>query len=191
MKRAILSIFLMGALLQARAEEGGELGAPVDTKWPGVRVQVSEIRRIPGDRLLFVMVLVATAKAPISTLLGFPTPVPVNLPKAYGVMNLPPQPYSIAAATMTEEKTQQTYHTLVPDPKGLHYRKSSVLTTLSPGRGCYMTIQFQTPPPPPPPAPGEPPPKQYVSLLIPQAVGPITHVMLPLPGQQGIGPVQP
>lgn len=196
MKRSILMVFLIGALLWARGDESNPLGVPVDTRWPGVTIQVPQIKRIPGDRLLVAVMLFATPKAPIATMLGFATPqpthvpVPAHMPVQLGRVYLPPQPYSIAGATMTDEISQRTYSTLPPDPKGPLYRSSSVLTSLSPGRGCYLTIQFTSPPPPPPPAPGQPAPKQYVSFLIPQAVGPITHVMLPPPGPSAGAPDQ-
>jgi len=150
----------------------------VDTTWRGIRYQIAEIDRIPGNRLVFAVMLHATPQAPISTFIGIQPVIPPGTP-ARMLVKYAPQPISIASAVMTDEATMQTYQTLNPIPGGPNYIGADLLTTLHPNSSSVMTIQFLSPPPPQPV--NGIIPKQTVSIFLPNARGPITHVVIPPP----------
>lgn len=152
----------------------------VATTWPGISYRITQVQKIPGNRLLVVVCVHALRNAaPGGTLIGIPVPIPPGTPPAViATGQFLPKPFSIEAATMTDDRTHQVYNTVKPDGSGPHYVPATLITTLHPGQGDYMTIQF----PYPPPAPAEPgavpvPPK--VTLLIPNAVGPLKGLILP------------
>jgi len=183
MKRAFFILCLVG--LSLRAWGSDPVPSPLDTPsvestWHGIEMHVSEVKRIAGNRLLVVVLLWATPKAPPATMIGIPPVIPPNATKEELNMGLGDSPFSLAGSTMTDDLTQQKYDMVPPDPKGPLYRSSVILTSLFPGRGLYMTIQFLAPPPPPPDDTGKIP-KQTVSILLPKAKGPITKVVVPPP----------
>jgi len=141
------------------------------------------IQRIPPNRLVVGVRLLATAKAPPQgTLLGIPVPIPPNADKQAiqaGIYH--PRPLSFASSVMTDELTKQTYPALHPiSPPGRKYIPSAVLSTLRPRGNAIFTLQFAAPPPPPPPSPSAPGPvKQTLSFLFTNAKGPIAHVPIP------------
>jgi hypothetical protein len=150
----------------------------VESTWPGILMQIPEFKRIPGNRLLFVVRLIATAKAPATTFIGIPGVRSPDASEAERLMPVLPTPFSLQGSIMTEERTQQKYEMLAPDPKGPGCLPSDSLGSLSPGQALYMTIQFPIPPPPPPDNNGYVP-KQTVSILLPKAKGPIIHIVVP------------
>lgn len=179
-KRVILlyfGVFLLPVLGQQTSETPPPLPV-VDSTWPGIQMQIPEVKRVAGNRLLFVVQLVATAKAPPSTLIGTPSAFAPQATLEERATIPMPTPYSLQGSTMVEERTQRNYEMLAPDPKGPIYRPNIFMGTLSPGQSCYLTIQFAVPPPPPPDENGHVP-KQTVSILLPKAQGPITHIVIP------------
>jgi hypothetical protein len=181
MKR-IFILCLIGFFVPAWGQNSGVPSASkvpeVESAWPGILMQIPEVKRIPGNRLLFAVRLMATAKAPASTLIGMPGVHPPGATEEELLALLPPTPFSLGGSTMIEERTQQKYEMMAPDPKGPSYRPGGVSGSLSPGQVLYMTIQFPAPPPPPPDKNGVVP-KQTVSILLPKAQGPILHVVVP------------
>jgi hypothetical protein len=90
-----------------------------------------------------------------------------------------PDPFSIEPAIMTDEATKQTYRTVKPRPGGPNYIPGILITTLHPNSSSMMSIQFPAPPLPKP-VDGIIP-KQTVSILLPNAKGPIVRVVIPPP----------
>jgi hypothetical protein len=153
------------------------------TAWPGVIVRLVSVERIPNDRLMFLVRIVATSGANPGTLIGYPPIIPPNISKkqiANGAFL--PEPYSLNSATMTDEQTGKTYPALPTQsaPDGQAYRPSVLVSSLSPGQGTYMSVQFAIPPAPPANASGQPA-KQTVSILLPMAKSPIPKIAVPTP----------
>lgn len=182
---ALVVLFVLPATIHA--QQKSDVIGEAETNWPGIDYQIFAIERIPPDRLVVGIRVVATAKAPPQgTLLGTPVPIPPNADKfaiQAGIYH--PLPLSFASSVMTDELTKQTYPALRPiSPPGRKYIPSAVLSTLRPGGIAILTLQFAVPPPPPPPSPSAPGPvKQTLSFLFPNAKGPIVHVPIPPPIQ--------
>jgi len=181
MKKLFL-LCLIGFCLPAWGQNSGASSASqvpeVESTWPGILMQIPELKRIPGNRLLFAVCLTATAKAPATTFIGIPGVRPPNASAVELLVPVVPTPYSLEGSIMTEELTQQKYEVLAPAPKGPNYRPSVILGSLSPRQALYMSIQFPAPPPPPPDSSGHVP-KQTVSILLPRAEGPLIHIVIP------------
>lgn len=145
--------FSNGAALQSLGE--------AESNWPGINFQVIGIKRIPANRLLFSVILVATPKAPASgTYIGRK---PTN-PEDTGA------PFSLSASTLTDEKTKQTFSVLKPEDGGQQYISGEIQAVLRPGQMEVMTVQFDVPPPLPESG-GDG--KQYVLLHLANAKAPI------------------
>jgi len=159
------------------AESGGAaLGhTEVETNWPGVRFQIFRIERIPPNRLVVAVRIVATDKAPPEgTFLGTKGQIPPNASREDINMGLyDPQPFSLSSSVMIAEQTGQRYSVLSPvAPPGRKYLPDAVLALLRPGQSELLTIQFALPPE----ANSE---KQTASFLLPNAKGPIARVPIP------------
>jgi len=153
----------------------------VDTTWRGIRFQIYQVQRIPGDRLLVIVTILATPKAaPNGTLIGV-MPPGASLAPGNGPVSAEnqPRPFSVASAVMTDEATKQTYQAVPPIPGGQNYVPAEIFTTLRPNSSDMVTVQFPIPPPPQP-VDGIVP-QQKVSILLPNALGPITHIVIPPP----------
>lgn len=177
----LLTILVAGMSPLSAAEPSSSLGE-AETNWLGVNYQIIFFKRIPPERLLVGVRIVATSKAaPRGTLIGFPVPIPPNADK-YAIMAgyYHPLPLSLAASVMIEDLMQQKYPALAPvAPPGRIYRPGVVLDSLRPGQNLVLTVQFAVPPPPPPPPAGQPPAKQTVSFVFPNAKGPIQKIPVP------------
>ncbi len=181
MKRLFYLLCLAGFSVHAWAQAPAPASSDfpeVGSTWPGIQMQILKVVRIPGNRLLVEVRLLASPKAPQVTMIGYPPVIPTDATKEELETGFGPSPYSLEVATMTDERTQQRYNALRPNPKGPYYLASVVLASLSPGQGQYMTVQFPVPPPPPPDDSGHVP-KQMVSILLPKAKGPIAGVVIP------------
>jgi hypothetical protein len=172
----ISSLALSGA--RAQRDEAGILGE-VETIWRGIRYQVLRLERIPADRLLVVVRILATRQAPPSgTLIGTEVPVPDNIPKEEAISaRYAPRPFSLASSKMIDEQTERQYPALSPLPSAeRNYIPGEVLGLLRPGQAEILTVQFSLP------ARTEPASqKQSVSFLFPNAKGPIAKVPVPAP----------
>jgi len=140
-------------------------------------MHIPEVKRIAGNRLLIVVELRALATAPASTLIGTPPVYPAHLTRKERKMDLPPAPFSLQGATMTEERTQEKYEMVRPSSKPPFYRASAILASLASGKSLFLTIQF--PAPPPPPTENGITAKQTVAILLPKAKGVISNVAIP------------
>lgn len=178
----LISIFILFFLPRSiHAQNDSKNLGEVETNWPGIHYQIIIFKRIPPERLLVVVRVLATPQAPPGgTLLGFPVPIPPNIPRAEAILLYPPHPLSLMESVMTDEATQQKFCALPPvSSPGKAYRPSATLQILQPRHNIILTVQFAVPPPPPPdPATGAPA-KQTVSFLLPNAKAPITHVPIP------------
>lgn len=178
----LVILFLVTALgLPAQTNEK-EPTYSVATTWPGIHYQVFHLERIAGNRILVAIRLHADGDAPArGTTIGIDVPIPPGATQQMiwsGMYR--PRPFSIASSTMTVDATQQTFAAVAPDPAGPHYLPSQLLTTLHPNESEIMTLEFPAPPPPDP-ASGINPSHQAVSIMLPRAVRPLTHVILPPP----------
>jgi len=150
----------------------------VDSTWPDVKMQVLEVDRIDGNRLVVVIRLLASPNARGATLIGEPPVVPPTATPEEKKMGFGPGPFSLEGSTMIDERTQEKYAMLTPDKAASGYRPSVIMTTLLPREATIMTVQFPMPPPPLPDDKGIVP-QQTVSILLPKAKGPITKIVIP------------
>lgn len=175
---AILSLLLSCAAGLAQESNLGNVDIPM---WPGVKYELFRVKRIAGDRLLFGVKIVGTAQAPKGgTVIGIKVPIPADASQEdIQSGRYDPLPFSIAPAKMIEEKSGKEYASLAPLPTGQQYVPSDIRFRLLPGSTEIVTVQFSAPPPPVNAA-GEPvKEKQTVSLLLPDAKGPITNIPVP------------
>lgn len=184
MKRAVLIVCFLCISLRTwgnnpRASSGFEM-REVESTWPGIVMQVIEVDRIAGNRLLVGVRLVATPNAPGTTLIGTPPVVPPNATKEELAIGFGPSAFSLEGSIMTEERTQEKYPMLPRNLVASGYRSSVIMASLAPREALILTIQFPAPPPPPPDDTGKIP-KQTVSILLPRAKGPITKIVIPPP----------
>lgn len=184
MKLLIFALTLNFSCLSLHAQENSAQKLEVETNWPGIDFQITYVARIPPDRLLVGVMLVATAGAPAQgTMIGTPQPIPANAnPSDIAAGYYRPAPFTMKSSVMIDDISQTQYFPLHPiAPPGKKYRPAVLLETISPGQTSMMTLQFSVPPPPPPPAIGQPPVKQTLSFTFTNAKGPISHVPLPPP----------
>lgn len=146
-----------------------------DTNWPGIRFQVVGFKRIPTNRLLVSVALVATPKAPVGG-----TAIVGKLEHTAEVEG--GIPFSLSTSTLTDEKTSQKYTALKPEPSGQQYIPGEVQTLLRPGQMEIMTVQFEVPPPLPNAGHEE---KQYVDVLLANAKAPI-RLIIPAADLDGV-----
>jgi hypothetical protein len=165
----------------AQGREGGMLGE-VDTIWPGIRFQLLKLERIPPDRLLAVIRIIATRQAPASgTFIGTQVAVPANTPKEdRSSSRYAPRPFSLSASQMIHEQTGRKFPALPPIASaGRNYIPGEILRTLFPGEAAILTVQFAVPSEI---ASGQTDAlKQTASFLLSNAKTPIAKVPIPLP----------
>jgi hypothetical protein len=152
----------------------------VDTTWPGIRFQLLKVERIPPDRLLAVIRIVATRQAPASgTLIGTKVSVPANVTTQDLISaRYAPRAFSLSASEMIHEQTARKFPALPPlASAGRSYVSGEILRTLLPGQAAILTVQFALPPGVASAETGVP--KQTASFLLPNAKGPITKVPIP------------
>jgi hypothetical protein len=166
--------------VQAQRHRDDSLGE-VETNWPGIRYQLTRIERISSDRLLVVVRIVATQRAPASgTFIGIKAQVPANVPKEeVGSAKYAPRPFSLASSQMVGDQTGQRYPALPPIASGRQYIPGEILTTLRPGQAEVLTVQFAAPASLS--SVGSSTPKQTASFLFPNAKGPIGRITIPPP----------
>jgi hypothetical protein len=177
----IVSVGIGLNCVRAQRHEEGNLGE-VDTIWPGIRLQVLKVERIPANRLLAVVRLVATRQAPASgTLIGTKVAVPANIPKEEVFSGrYAPRAFSLLSSVMIHEQTQRKYPALPPaDSAGRNYIPGEVLGTLFPGEAEVLTVQFAAPSEMV--SAGTDAPKQTASFLLSNAKEPIGKVPIPPP----------
>ena len=152
----------------------------VATTWPEIHFQVFQIDRIAGHRLVVFVRVYASANAPVGgTFIAATISIPKDAtPSMIDSGLYAPKPFSLESAIMTDEATKQTYPTLKPDLAGPSYFPGKIIETLRPKEADMMSIQFPAPPPPPS-VDGGPPPTQTISILLPNAKGPITGIIIP------------
>jgi hypothetical protein len=166
------------------AQENVPQKLEIESIWPGIHIQINYVQRIPPDRLLVGVALVATADAPAKgTLIGTPQPIPANAnPYDVAAGFYRSLPFSMTSSVMTDDISLTTYSPLDPiAAPGKRYRPAILLETLLPGQSARITLQFPIPPRPPPPAPGQPPVQQTISFLFTNAKAPIKNIPIPPP----------
>ena len=178
----LIVILSVGSLpLQAQKREARNLGE-VETTWPGIRYQIFRIERMPQDRLLVGVRIVATPQAPPSgTLIGVSVPIPANATREDLLSGrYAPRPLSLASSEMIDEETEQKYRPLPPVTlAGRPLLPSVTLSSLRPGQAEVLSLQFAVPAVRP--SPDQETSKQTVSFVFPNAKGPITKVPVPAP----------
>ena len=184
MKSFPVALTLILSCLTLLAQDNASQKLEVESNWPGIHFQIAYLQRIPPDRLLVGVILIATASAPPGgTLIGTPQVIPANAdPHDVAAGYYRPTPFTMTSSVMIDDISQTQYSPQDPiAPPGRKYRPAILLVTLLPGQSSMMTLQFLVPPPPPPPAPGQPPVKQTLSFLFTNAKGVINKVPLPPP----------
>jgi hypothetical protein len=150
----------------------------VETKWPGIVFGLVKVERIIDHRLLVVIRIVATARAPASgTVIGIKPPIPPDATmedRRSGRYDS--RPFSLSSSVMIDDVTSQRSSALPPIyPPGKEYAPAEILAYLTPGRAEVLTLQFKAPPWSDGVAPG----KQTVSLLLTNAKAPMMGVPVP------------
>ena len=182
MKSFPVALTLILSCLTLLAQDNASQKLEVESSWPGIHFQIAYLQRIPPDRLLVGVILIATASAPPGgTLIGTPQTIPPNAdPHDVAAGYYRPAPFTMTSSVMTDDISQTQYSPLVPvAPPGRKYRPAILLETLLPGQSSMMVLQFSVPPPPPPPEPGQPPVKQTLSFLFTNAKSAIKNIPIP------------
>lgn len=170
----IFSVFLLASVW---AED--KAAYEVESNWPGVVMKVAEIKRIPEDRMVIVVRLVATQDAPRDTLIGYQEKIPESATPeqvAFGLYT--PSAFSLKASTVTDEQTGKTFEVAKPKDDDIALAPTSIMSRLNRGRSLLLAVYFQIPPPLPLGADGKPP-KHTFSLQLPNAKGLITKIPVP------------
>ncbi|XHR29477.1 MAG: hypothetical protein ACFUZC_02735 [Chthoniobacteraceae bacterium] len=160
----------------------GKLLGEVDSEWPGVKFQVTQIQWIDSEHLLVTVRLVVGPGAANPTLIGIESStgaIPKSAPSqevASGKYDS--TPFSLKTAILYDEGTHQNYPALPGLPAKPFLGPNALLTTLRPGNWIQLAVQF--PAPPPPPDDQKTISEQKVTLVFPKAKGPIRHLILPL-----------
>ena len=179
------SIALLCPLGGMAQQSGKKSTREVETNWPGIQLRLDRLERILDERLLVVVQIVATAKAPAGTLIGIKPSLPVDgtLKDRQSAM-LELRPFSLASSVMIDDLTAQRFPALPPIfPPGREYASAEILAHFSPGRAEVLTLQFKVPPSALRPVdPGSE--KQTVSFLLTNAKGPISGIPIPPPEAQ-------
>jgi len=165
------------------AQQPPDILGEVDTTWPGIHFQIFHVERIVGNRVLIGVKVVATPQAPtLGTQISVQAPIPKDVdPSLVRFGHYGMAPFSLDKAVMTDERTKQAYPVVPSDPAGPHYLPGQMIGTLHPNEAEVMTIQFDVPPPPPDGNGNIP--KKIVSILLPNAKGPITRIEIPPPAK--------
>ncbi len=182
--RLLIGLFAALAVWPASLIGAEKMPPPeIAAEWPGVRFSVFRVERIPGDRLLVAVRIIASAGAPRQgTLLGTMPDVPAGVSADdLSSGRYDPKPYSLAASVMTDDATGRKYPALPPDPAGKSYIPGEVLATLMPGNAEVLTVQFAAPPPPLDENGVPLKTKQTISIQFPNAKGPVTKIIIPPP----------
>lgn len=178
----ILSIMLFTGMFALNGQKPAAPLGEVETTWPGIHFQVARIMRIPGDRLLVLVRVVATGAAPKGgTMIGIPVPVPANATQAeidQGLYN--PIPFSLDSSVMVDEATKTSYPTLKANPSE-NYMSGVLLCSLRPNQAEAMAVQFKAPPLRLD-SRGKPA-QQTVSITLTNAKEPISNIPLPMPAR--------
>lgn len=186
-KRFLLLCCLGGLLWLAFSAsclaETGTLLGEVDSEWPGVKFQVTQIQRIDAGHLLVTVRLVVGPDAANPTFIGIESPagaIPKNAtPQEAASGKYDPTPFSLKTAILYDEGTHQSYTALPELPSKPFLGPNALLTTLRPGNWVQLAVQFSAPPPPPTDD-QKPTPELKATILFPKAKGPIKHLALPL-----------
>jgi hypothetical protein len=167
----LLGLLPATSLAQSKSDSFGS----VATTWPGIEYQIFDIERIAGNRVLIGIKLVANSDAPSVTSILVRTPVPKGADSSLTGT----EPFSLSTAVATNELSKETYATVAPDPAGPGYLPGQMLGALRRFQGFTMSIQFEIPPAKPDESGATP--KVSISLLLPNAKGPITKIVIPPP----------
>ena len=108
----------------------------VQTTWPGIHFELVKIERILDERLLVVVLISATSKAPAKgTFIGIEPAIPANATveeRRSGRYNA--RPFSLASSVMIDDQTSQKFPALAPvAPPGKEYASAQVFATFVPG----------------------------------------------------------
>ena len=118
----------------------------VETNWPGIQFRLDRVERILDERLLVVIRIVATAKAPATgTLIGVKPTVAADGTREDGqTATYELRPFSLASSVMIDDLTAQRFPALPPIfPPGREYAPSEILAHFPPGRAEVLTLQFK------------------------------------------------
>jgi hypothetical protein len=176
----LLIALLIAGWLPLRAQIQAQNLGEVETTWPGIRYQIFHIERMPQERLLIAVRIVATPQAPPSgTLIGVSVPIPADATKEDLLSGrYSPRPLSLASSEMIDEETKQKYRPLPPVTlAGRSLIPSVTLSSLRPGQAEVLSLQFAVPTVRP--SSDSATSKQTVSFVFPNAKGPITKVAVP------------
>ena len=174
---AIVVLSPLGAIAQQSTKKSK---FEVETNWPGIQFRLDRVERILDERLLVVIRIVATAKAPAAgTLIGIKPTVPADGTRGDGQRpTYELRPFSLASSVMIDDLTAQRFPALPPIfPPGREYAPSEILAHFTPGRAEVLTLQFKVPPTAL--RADSASEKHTVSLLLTSAKSPISGIPIP------------
>jgi len=154
----------------------------VETTWPGIRFKLMRVDRILDKRLLVVVLISATPKAPATgTLIAVKQAVPPSATdEERRAGRYEDRPFSLASSILIDDQTSERFPALAPvSPPGKEYAPAQILTNLVPGRARIMTLQFKVPPTFLSEEAEQYRQKPTVSLLLTNAKAPITGIPIP------------
>jgi hypothetical protein len=185
-KSVICLLIILLCPLSAVAQQSAKKSKfEVETNWPGIQFKLDRVERILDERLLIVVQIVATAKAPpTGTLIGIkPTVAADGTREGRQSATYELRPFSLASSVMIDDLTAQRFPALPAIfPPGREYAPSEILAHFPPGRAEVLTLQFKIPPAAL--RANSASEKYTVSLLLTNAKGPISGIPIPPPDAQ-------
>lgn len=177
MKSFFLSLVFASSTLLAQ-EPLGE----VDTTLPGLKLVVTEIRRVDKGHAIAVVRIKVDEKQTDTLSVQepplIPNPPANATPRELEDPKYHSQPFSLLASALIDEASGKKYAAMAL-PIGMPFLGPSLLrSSLEPGSWIQMAVCFAAPPPLPPGQDGKIP-DQKITLLLSRAAKPLKGLILP------------
>jgi hypothetical protein len=187
------------AVCCASAVMGDPALPPVDSDWPGVKFQITQVLRVDPAHVLMVVHIIADSSAPASTFLGYLPAAGMVLPKdpSFNDINSGkylPKPFLLKDSFIFNEKTKEKFPAEPRVPNQPYFGDNEICTPLLKGGWIQLAVMFKAPPESVPTADEAAPSQPKVDVYLPKAKLPIRNVELPKlaatppPGGQPIKP---
>jgi hypothetical protein len=179
-KKTVILLFLFLICFGANAQSPPSVSlGEVETKWKGVKLNVSQILRLDDRHILVVIRIELDASAQNPTLIGFMPKVPDGVSTVEASSSkYDPQPFDLTSTTMIDNSTKKVYQAEPSLPASPFLGPNGVIMSCVPNAWIQLAVELNAPPPLPPDASGIIP-KQTVSFSFPNAKTAMKDVVLP------------